>query len=160
VQVAPRQFDVVQTYRERLAVGIARGGLTGRKLEQLSQIERTVLVEQQLGFGLVQLNIRQVQGFCPQAVCLQIGIQTVKPDLLLARFANFQPPQSQLQAERVELQPVKFGGYRGVVGQLLVDDAQANARQNQEAKHAVKCDSNQHGAEGADQSFEHVGRRL
>ena len=41
-----------------------------------------------------------------------------------------------------------------------ITDAQADARQDQEPKHAVKCDGNQHGAKGADQSFEHVGRRL
>ena len=160
VQVTARQLDVVDAQRERFALGIGRDGLTGGQLEQLGQVEGTVLVEQQFGLGLVQLYGGQVQGFCPQAVGLQIGVQPLEADLLLARLANAQAPQCQLQAEGVELQPVEFGRHRGVVGQLLVDDAQANAGQDQEAKHAIKCDSNQHGAEGADQSFEHVGRRL
>ena len=160
MQVATRQLDVVDTQRERFALGIGRGGLALGQLEQLCQVERTVLVEQQLGFRFIQLHVGQVQGFCPQAVGLQIGVQPLEADLFLARFADSEPPQGQLKAEGVELQPVESGGHRGVVGQLLVDDAQADARQDQEPKHAVKCDGNQHGAKGADQSFEHVGRRL
>jgi hypothetical protein len=74
-----------------------------RQLEQLCQVEGTGLVEEDFGLGLVQLHIGQVQGAGPQAVDLQVGVEAFEADLFLARLADFQAPQRQLQAERVEL---------------------------------------------------------
>ena len=116
MQVAVSELDGVDAYRERFAVGVVRRWLAGRQLEQLGQIERAVLVEQQFGLRLVQLYVGQVQGFGPQAVDLQVGVKTVEPDLFLAGFAHSKAPQRQLEAEGIELQPVEFGRDGGVVG--------------------------------------------
>ncbi|MNT92029.1 hypothetical protein D3C72_2332330 [compost metagenome] len=64
----------------------------------------------------------------PQAVELQIGVQTFESDLLLAGLADVQAPESQFKAERIELDPLDRGGGGGVVGQLLVGNAQRHTR--------------------------------
>ncbi|MCY1250868.1 hypothetical protein D3C77_671870 [compost metagenome] len=64
----------------------------------------------------------------PQAVELQIGVQTFESDLLLAGLADVQAPEGQFKAERIELDPLDRGGGGGVVGQLLVGNAQRHTR--------------------------------
>ena len=54
--------------------------------------------------GSLQLDVGQVQGALPQAVQLQIGVQTLEGHLRLVGLADVQAPELQLQAERVELQ--------------------------------------------------------
>ena len=160
VQIAVRQLDAIDAQRERFAVRGGRCWFAGGEFEQLRQVERAILAEHQFCHGLVELYVGKVQGFGPQAVSLQIGVQAFESDLLLARFAYLQPPQRQLKAERVELKAIKPGGGGGVVGQLLVDDAQTDAGYDQKAEQAIKCEGSQHGANGANQSFGHVRRRL
>ena len=160
MQIAVRQLDAIDAQRERLAVRGGRRRFAGGEFEQLRQIERSLLAEHQFCLGLVQLHVGKVQGFGPQAVRLQIGVQTFKPNLFLARLADLESPQGQLKAEWVELKAIKAGGDSGIVGQLLVDDAQADAGYDQKAEQAIKCEGSQHGANGANQSFGHVRRRL
>ena len=137
MQVAAGQLDVVDAQGERLAVRVGRRGFAGRQFEQLREVELAVLAEQEFGARFVQLDIGQVQGSGPQAIDLQVGVEPFEGDLLLARFADIQPPEGQLQAEGVELQALDAGGHRGVVRQLLVGDAQGDARQNKKSQQAI-----------------------
>ncbi len=112
-------------------------------------------VEQQFGLGLVQLHIGQMQGAGPKAVDLKVGIQTLEAQLLLARVTYFQAPDRQLKAERVQFDPLDACRHCGVLGQLLVGNAKANAGEDQKAQQAVQGQGSQQGAGGADQSFGH-----
>ena len=143
-----------------LASGSAGVGSLGWQFEQPEQIEFAVLAEEDFGLGFVQFDIGQVQRLGPEAVELQIGVQALEADLLLAGFADVQAPKGHFKAERVEFDPLDRGGRRGVVGQLLVGNAQRDARQNQKPQQAVEGQSSQQGADGANQSFVHVRLHL
>ncbi|MNF91261.1 hypothetical protein D3C84_738550 [compost metagenome] len=133
MQVAFAELDAADAQRERIAGGLFRLGLARWQLEQLSEVEAAVLGEQQLGPRLVQFDPVQVQGTAPQAVELQVGVQTLEADLLLARLADLQAPEGQFEAERVEFDPLQVRRHRGVIGQLLIGDTQGNPWENQKA---------------------------
>ncbi|MNI27530.1 hypothetical protein D3C73_812680 [compost metagenome] len=97
-----RQVDTLDAQWKRLGVGIGRRRFTRRQFEQAQQVELAVLVEKNLGLGFVQFDVGQVKRLGPQAVELQIGVQTLEADLFLARLANGQAPQRHFKAERVE----------------------------------------------------------
>ncbi|MCY1350773.1 hypothetical protein D9M69_370150 [compost metagenome] len=156
VQAALDQGDVVDAQREGLARRLVGGlRLARRQGEQLGQVEGAVLGEQHLGVGLLQLDRGQVQRAAPQAVRLQVGVQALEAELGGFPFADMQAPERQLQAERVELQPLQAGRHLGVVGQLLVDHVQGDARQDEEAQQAVESQGDQQRTDGAFQSFVH-----
>src|SRR5471032_2985568 len=92
MHIAARQLDTVDAQRERLGVRVGRGRFARRQLEQLRQVQLAGFVEQQLSLGLIELHIGQVQGTSPQAVDLQVGVETLETHLLLARFTDFQAP--------------------------------------------------------------------
>ncbi|MNL10535.1 hypothetical protein D3C87_1313370 [compost metagenome] len=157
---ATGEFDAVYTQRKRLGVRIGGGRFAGRYLEQPQQVEFAVPAEEDFGLGLVQFDIRQMQRLGPQAIELQVGIQAFEADLFLAGLTDAQAPKRHFEAERVEFDPLKRGGRRGIVGQLLVGDTQGDARQNQKAQQAVEGQSSQQGADGANQSFVHAWLHL
>ncbi|MNI67690.1 hypothetical protein D3C73_1233370 [compost metagenome] len=128
MQGAAGQLDALDTQRKRLGVRVCGRGFACWQFEQPEQIEFAVLAEQDFGLGLVQFDIGQVHRLGPQAVELQIGVQTFESDLLLAGLADVQAPEGQFKAERIELDPLDRGGGGGVVGQLLVGNAQRHTR--------------------------------
>ena len=160
MDVATGQVDTVDAQREGLGLGVGRRRFTGGQLEQLGEVQGAVLAEQHRGFWLVQLHIGQVQGAGPETVDLQVGVQTLEADLLLAWLTDVQAPQGQLQAEGVELDALDTGRHRCVMGQLLIGDPQGDTRQNQKAQQAIEGQSSQQGADGANQSFGHVWLHL
>ncbi|MDT4876784.1 hypothetical protein FQZ97_1122480 [compost metagenome] len=101
-----------------------------------------------------------MQGAGPQAVELQIGVQPFEADLLLAWFADIQAPEADFQAEGIEFDALDLGRHRRKGGQLLVGDAQGDARQNQKAQQAVEGQCGQQSADSANQSFGHVWLHL
>ncbi|MNZ37616.1 hypothetical protein D3C78_550670 [compost metagenome] len=160
MQVASAELDAADAQGERIGCRLLSFGFAGWQLEQLGEVERAVLGEQHFVAGFVEFDRLQVQGAAPQAVERKVRIQPLKPYLFFARFADLQAPQRQLEAERVELDTLKVRRQCGVLGQLLVGDAQGNARNDEEAKQAVEGHESQQGAEGASQSFVHVSLRL
>ncbi|GLO51105.1 hypothetical protein PPUN110474_25050 [Pseudomonas putida] len=80
--------------------------------------------------------------------------------MLLARLADLQAPQRQLEAEGVELDPFEVGRHGRVLGQLLIGDAQRDTGENKKAEKAVEGYEGQQCASGASQSFVHVSLRL
>jgi hypothetical protein len=157
---AAGQFDVVDTQREWLGVGIGGCRLARRHVEQAQQVELAVLGEEDFAFGFVQFDVGQMQRFGPQAVDLQVGIEAIEADLLLARLADHQPPQGDLKAEGVEFDALQMRRHRRVVRQLLVGHAQGNARQDQKPQQAVEGQGCQQCANRANQSFGHVRLHL
>ena len=143
-----------------LAFGIGRGRFAGRHIEQAEQIELAVFGEEDFGLWFVQFDVGQMQGFGPQTVDLQVGVQTFETDLLLARLADDQSPQGDFKAERVELDALDMCRHRRVIGQLLIGHTQGDARQNQKPQQAVEGQSSQQGANCANQSFGHVRLHL
>ncbi|MNH11624.1 hypothetical protein D3C79_711420 [compost metagenome] len=93
MQVAFNEFDAGDSHRERITWRLVGFRFAGGELEQLCQVQAAVLGEQQLSTRFLQLDACQVQGAAPQAVELQVGVQTFKANLLLAWLANLQPPQ-------------------------------------------------------------------
>ncbi len=160
MNIAIGQFYFVDTQRERLAGWFVLGRFAGWQLEQLRQIELALLFEQQLGLGFDQLDALQVQGPCPQAVDLQVGIKLFKRDLFLARRADVQVPERQLQRVGIEFQAFKLRRHGGVIGQLLIGDPQSDTGKNEEPQQAVEHDHSQQGAKCAFQSSGHGQRRL
>ncbi|MNI45941.1 hypothetical protein D3C73_1003830 [compost metagenome] len=125
---AARQFDPLDAQWKRLGIRVGRRGFALWQFEQPEQIEFAVLAEQDFGLGLGQFDIRQVHRLGPQAVELQIGVQALETDLLLAGFADVQAPKGQFKAEWIEFDPLDGRGCSGVVGQLLVGNAQRDTR--------------------------------
>ncbi|MNO21107.1 hypothetical protein D3C76_108730 [compost metagenome] len=160
VHDAAGQFDVVDAQREGLGVRVGRCRLAGRDIEQAEQVELAVFGEKDFGLWLVQLDVRQMQSFGPQTVDLQVGVQAIETDLLLARLADHQSPQGNFKAERVELDTLDMRRHRCVIGQLLIGHTQGDARQNQKPQQAVEGQSSQQGANRANQSFGHVRLHL
>ncbi|MCY1186048.1 hypothetical protein D9M73_268830 [compost metagenome] len=62
MQATFAQLDAVDADRKGITRRLLRLGFAGGQLEQLGQVEGTVLGEQHLGVRLVQLHVRQVQG--------------------------------------------------------------------------------------------------
>ncbi|MNK93089.1 hypothetical protein D3C87_1132350 [compost metagenome] len=128
VHGAARQFDSLDAQRKRLGIRVGGCGFVRWQFEQPQQIEFAILAEQDFGLGLVQFDIGQVHRLGPQAVELQIGIQAFETDLLLTGLADVQAPKGQFKAERIEFDPLDRSGCGGVVGQLLVGNAQRDTR--------------------------------
>lgn len=160
VHITARQLDAPDTQGERLGLGVVRSGFAGGQVEQAQQVELAVLGEQDLALGFVQLDIGQVQRAGPEAVQLQVGVETFEGHLLLPRLTDIQAPQRQFETERVEFDALDLCRYRRVVGQLLIGHSQGDARQNQKAQQAVQGESGQQGADSADQSFGHARLHL
>src|SRR5690606_8562025 len=90
----------------------------------------------------------------------KIRIQAFEAHLFLAGLADLQPVEGEFEAERVELDALQVRRHRGVLGQLLVGDTQADAGKDEKAEQAEQGYDGQQGAEGACQSFGHVWRHL
>ena len=142
------------------SLGSAGSGVAGRSGNlKLGQVELAVFAEQQFNLGPVEFDLGQVQGAAPEAVQLQVGIQLSKAQLRLVGLTQVQAPQAQLQAKWIELHALQACRHGAELAQLLVDDAQGDAGEDQKAQQAVEGYGDQHGAQGAFQSFVH-GRRI
>ena len=155
VQAAAVEGKAIEAQREGLASRLFGLGLAGWQLEQLGQVERAVLGEQQLGVWLVQFDTGQVHGAAPQTVPLQVDAQVLEAHLALCALTQLQAPQIELEGKGVELDALQAGGYGGVLRQLLVDDALTDPGQDQEAQQAVGAGGEGEGGEAALQSFGH-----
>ena len=88
-----------------------------------------------------------VQRALPEAVPLQVEVESLEGQLAIVLRADAQVEQGEFEAEGIEFDALQAGRYGGVVGQLLIGDALGDTRQDQEAKQA------------ADQHERHAGER-
>ncbi len=146
-EVSAHQLQLVDTQREEFALVVGRWLRFG-DIEQLAEVQGAVLGEEHLGVRRYQLYGGQVQRALPEAVPLQVEVESLEGQLAIVLRADAQVEQGEFEAEGIEFDALQAGRYGGVVGQLLIGDALGDTRQDQEAKQAV-----------ADQHERHAGER-
>ena len=141
VHQAALQQQAVNAQREGSARFLAhrrRAFLAGWESEEPTEVEVALGIEQHFRMRAGQADLGQMQGALPQAAPLQIDMQLLEGQLRCLGRADVQVVQLQGQAERVELQPLQARGLGGVVGQLLIGDAQRHTGHDEEADQGIE----------------------